>query len=95
MSCFIGHHAKDKSTIAAATVESGFKLEKVPARVTDPDAMFEAINAIVPLDNESFYTSVKKKNDPSEDLANRLTKEQADAINALNLPGVVLSVQKW
>ncbi|OGJ12294.1 hypothetical protein A2432_00350, partial [Candidatus Nomurabacteria bacterium RIFOXYC1_FULL_43_8] len=50
---------------------------------------------IVTLDHDDFITKADKKNDPYEEIANYLSKEQADAISALKLPGVSIFKEKW
>jgi cell division protein FtsI/penicillin-binding protein 2 len=86
---------KDGTTVAAATVASGFKLAIDPGKVGNPDALYTALNAIVPIDKDTFLTKVAKKSDPYEELAQRMTEEQADAITKLGLAGVSVYRQKW
>ncbi len=86
---------KDGSTIAAATVENGFKLAIVPARIVDVEVAYDALNAIIPVDRDDFFSSTAKKNDPYEEIADRITAEQAEKISTLDLPGVTLYRHKW
>lgn len=86
---------KDGTTVAAATVATGFKLAINPPKIEDAQKTYEALNSIVPIDSELFFSKVKKKNDPYEEIAERMTTEQSEAINALNLPGVSIYRQKW
>ncbi|HVY36079.1 MAG TPA: penicillin-binding protein 2 [Candidatus Paceibacterota bacterium] len=90
-------YLKDKNDelIAAATIESGFRLAIVPGRLKGDEATYEAIANIIPLNKEAFLTAAEKKNDPYEEVAERVTPEQADAINKLKLPGVTLYADKW
>ncbi len=86
---------RDKATVAAATVATGFKLAINPRQITDPEEVSQRIVAVIPLDTEAFITKAQKKSDPYEEVAERLTKEQAEAITALQIPGVTLYRQKW
>lgn len=86
---------KDGTTVAAATVVNGFKLAIVPDLIEDPDAVFDALNSIVPIDRESFFAKVAKKGDPYEEITDRIETPKAEAITALGLPGVSLYRQKW
>lgn len=87
---------RDGSLLASATVMTGFKLAIKPKNISDIEDTFTKLVAVVPdLDHDDFVTSASKKNDPYEELANHLTKESADAILSLNLPGVSLYKEKW
>lgn len=86
---------KDDTTMAAATVATGFKLAIDPAKLGDPQKAYDALNAIVPMEAEDFFAKAKKKNDPYEEVAERMTKEQSEKITALGLPGVSIYRQKW
>jgi cell division protein FtsI (penicillin-binding protein 3)/stage V sporulation protein D (sporulation-specific penicillin-binding protein) len=86
---------KDGTTVAAATVATGFKLAINPPKIEDAEKTYEALNKVVPIDSDSFLVKAKKKNDPYEEIAERMTSEQSEAIIALNLPGVSIYRQKW
>lgn len=86
---------KDGTTIAAATVQSGFKLAINPGLIKDPAETFSAIEHVVPIDENSFLASASKKNDPYEEVAQRLTETQANKISDEELAGVSLYRQKW
>lgn len=86
---------KDGHTVAAATIQNGFKAAINPGQVKDAQAVFDAISAVVPVDQGSFFNSVNKKNDPYEEVAKRLTSTQAEALTAQKLPGLTLYRDKW
>ena len=91
---------KDGRLVTAATQQSGWRLAILPNEIyaseeVTPDSIFASISSIYPLDEERFYSSAHKTNDPYEDVAFRLTDEEADSIRALNLDGVFLSREKW
>jgi cell division protein FtsI/penicillin-binding protein 2 len=86
---------KDGTTVAAATVASGFKLAIDPGSIGASEALYSALTSIVPIDKDTFLIKAGKKTDPYEELAQRMTKEQADAITKLDLPGVSVYRQKW
>ena len=87
--------SKDGTTVAAATVTSGFKLAIVPANIVDAQATYDALSAIVSIDHDAFFTKVEKKKDPYEEIADRVTEDQAARITELKLPGVNLYRTKW
>jgi len=86
---------KDGTTVAAATVASGFKLAIVPNQITDPEAVYEQINAIAPTDKNTFLTQAAKKGDPYEEVVDKLSTSQGAAMTALHIPGVTLYSDKW
>ena len=86
---------KDGSTVAAATIEDGFKAAIIPAQVIDPEAFYKAFSAIIPLDHVTFLQKAAKKNDPYEEIADRITSEQGESLSAAKLPGLTLYREKW
>ncbi|HSE57048.1 MAG TPA: hypothetical protein VLB02_03115, partial [Candidatus Paceibacterota bacterium] len=86
---------RDGTTVAAATVASGFKLAIAPAQITDSEAVYSALRQYIELDRQDFFSRAAKKNDPYEEIANRISKANADAITALELPGVSIFKEKW
>ncbi len=83
------------TTVAAATIQHGFKLVIDPRRITDPQALYRALAAVIPLNEEKFFTSAGRTNDPYEEIATHLSPEDADAIRALALEGVQLYPDTW
>jgi len=47
------------------------------------------------MDHDTFISKASKKTDPYEEVALHLTKEQADAIDKLKLPGVSIYKDNW
>ena len=87
--------AKDGTTVAAATVVNGFKLAIDPALIQDADETAASINAIVPINQDSFLEKAAKKNDPYEEIVDHIEQPAADELTARALPGVSLYRQKW
>ncbi len=83
------------ATVAAATIETGYKVAIVPAKIIDPEKTFEILRSYLPLDKEDFLAKAEKKADPYEEIATRISQEDGDAIAALGLPGVQLYRDKW
>lgn len=86
---------KSGTKISAATIMSGFKLAVNPGKITDPEGTFGAISKLTPLDHDTFIAKATKQNDPYEEVANRLSKETAEAIDALKLPGIAIYKENW
>src|SRR3989344_400220 len=86
---------KDGQLVSAATQTSGFKIAIDPNKIVDPENVFNKINKIAALDYDEFITKAGKKNDPYEEIAGRLKKEEADAISLLKIPGLNIFKEKW
>jgi cell division protein FtsI/penicillin-binding protein 2 len=86
---------KNGTLVSAATIVSGFKLVINPKEITDPEKTLSALSDIVLLDRDQFIAKAEKKNDPYEEIAEHLTKEQADKISEMDLEGVHLYREKW
>ncbi len=81
--------------ISAATLDSGFVVAISPPAVTDIDALYKALSKLMTLDKTEFYKKARKVNDPYEEIAHRVSKETADTIKELKLPGVSIYKEQW
>ncbi|MDE2188537.1 MAG: penicillin-binding protein 2 [Patescibacteria group bacterium] len=86
---------KDGIHIAAATIQNGFTLAIDPNKITDPAGAFAKINAIIPIDQVKFMTAAAKKNDPYEEITDKMTVQDGAKIAALNWPGVIVAKENW
>ncbi len=86
---------KDGQLVDAATQTTGFKIAINPEKITDPEGTYEKINKIVNIDHGDFIASAEKKNDSYEEVAHKLTQEEADAVSALKLTAVSIFQEKW
>src|SRR3989344_3880776 len=87
--------SKDGQLILAATQATGFKIAINPSKIVDPELAYQKLAEIITLDYDNFIEKASKKDDPYEEVANRFSKEQADAISALKIPGVNIFKEKW
>lgn len=86
---------KDGTTVAAATIATGFKVAINPQKIDSPQSVYDALSSIIPIDAEDFFTRVRKKNDPYEEVAQRLDESKAEAITKSDISGVSVYRQKW
>jgi len=86
---------KDGTLVAAAVMQSGWRIAIDPEDITDAQKTYSALNAIVPIDHDRFMASAAKKTDPYEEVAFRVDDADATKIRALNLPGVLLVQDEW
>lgn len=86
---------KDGALVSAATQTSGFKLAINPTKITNSEIVYEKLSKIITLDHDTFISKANLKSDPYEEIANRISKVNADAIALLKLPGVSIFKEKW
>ncbi|MES2416183.1 MAG: penicillin-binding protein 2 [Patescibacteria group bacterium] len=86
---------KDGVLVSGAVQASGFKLTITPKEILNIDSVVKKLSEIILIDTESFLAKASKKDDPYEEITNHLTKEQADQINNLDIPGVHIYKEKW
>jgi cell division protein FtsI/penicillin-binding protein 2 len=86
---------KNRSLVAAASVTTGFKVALKTNDVTNVEDLYTALQPYTTLDHDTFVARASKKNDPYEEVAVHLTREQANSIEALKLPGVSIYKDNW
>ncbi len=86
---------KDGNLVSAATLTTGFKIAINPKEIADAESAYGTLNGIIPIDRGQFLSRAAKKNDPYEEIATKLTKEEADKINEFHIPGVYIYKEKW
>lgn len=86
---------KDGALVAAAVMESGYRLVINPKILTDPEGVYETLQSILPVDRARFMASASKVNDPHEEIAFRLSEEIAEKIREEKLTGVLLEKDQW
>ncbi len=87
--------SKDGTPVAAAVMQSGWRIAIVPKDIVDPEAAYAGLKSVVEVDRERFMTSAKKKEDPYEEVAFRLDDAAAQSIRAQKIPGVLLVRDQW
>lgn len=86
---------KDSQYSLAASMQLSYKLTINPKIIDDPDYTYNALNAITPIDLDDFNKKVSKKNDPYEELKNKLSETDANTIDDLKIKGVSIYKEKW
>ena len=86
---------KDGSLMAAGTISSGFRAEIVPKDIIDPEDAYLKLDPYITMDKNTFLAKVIKKDNSYKEIANRLTKEQINEIENLNIKGLVVSRDNW
>jgi len=86
---------KDGQLVSAATQISGFKMAIDAGKIIDAETTYQKLSKIITIDYDNFIARAEQKNDPYEEIVHRLSKEQADAVSGLKLPGVKIYKEKW
>jgi len=87
--------SKDGQLISAATQTAGFKIAIDPSKIADPENVYKKLNEITVLNHDTFIARATKMNDSYEEVAHQLSKEEADAVSLLKIPGVSIFKEKW
>lgn len=86
---------KDGALVAAAVMQSGWRIAIQPKDIPGAEAVYAKLNSITSIDRERFFGSAAKKDDPYEEVAFRVSEEAASAIRKEKIPGVLLVQDKW
>jgi stage V sporulation protein D (sporulation-specific penicillin-binding protein) len=86
---------KDGELVAAAVMQTGWRIAITPKDITDPAKVYGELNAITPVDQVRFMTSAAKTTDPYEEVAFQVPDAVATQIQSLKIPGVLLVQDQW
>ncbi|PIR82282.1 hypothetical protein COU20_03160 [Candidatus Kaiserbacteria bacterium CG10_big_fil_rev_8_21_14_0_10_59_10] len=81
--------------VAAAIMQTGWRVAIHPAQLEDSAHAYEMLRGVVQIDEERFYASAAKIDDPYEEVAFRVSDSEAAAVRALKLPGVTTVRDEW
>ena len=87
--------AKDGENPVAATMQATWRIAINPKLLEDADAAFAALDTIAEIDRERYDASAAKKSDPYEEVAFRLTDDEALAVRNLELLGITTVREEW
>ncbi len=86
---------KDGQLVSAALQTTGFKAVINPSKISDEELTYDKLSQIIKIDRDEFFAKVAKEDDPYEEVSNHLTKEEADAVSLLKIPGLSIFKEKW
>lgn len=86
---------KDGSLVSAGTVTSGFKLAILPKSIENSEDIYSKLDPYIEMDKETFLSKSSKKDDPYEEIATGLSKEQADEVEQLKIKGLSVFKDNW
>jgi len=85
----------DNSFVTAATVVSGFKIAMVPKDIIERESTYEKLIPYLTMDKTTFLAKASKKDDPYEEIATGLSKEQINEVEALKIKGLSIFKDNW
>jgi len=86
---------KDGSLVAAGTVSSGYKIAINAKNIVDVDKTYKDLDPYMEMDYKTFVSKANNKSDSYYEVAFRLTKEQADELDKLKIPGISIYKDNW
>jgi stage V sporulation protein D (sporulation-specific penicillin-binding protein) len=86
---------KDGTLISAATIATGYLIAIDPEELKNPQGVYAQLNGITPIDQATFFKDVGYTTDPYEVVAHQVSEDNGDAIQALNIPGVLVETERW
>ncbi len=87
---------KTGELVSAGIQTTGYKVAINPKDITDIEKPFNQLKSVlINLDFDKFKTQTEKKDDPYEEIANHLSKTEADSISLLKIEGVSIYKEKW
>ena len=87
--------SKEGNLVKAATTKVGALVYLNMKNLKDPEMVYSKLNAITPLDRITFNKLIAKINDPYEILKHKISRDEAEKIAILSLPGVGLEEERW
>lgn len=88
--------SKDGQLQSAATVHEGYKLYIHPDELGNSEVIAAKLATVIEgFPTETFIQKASRKDDPYEEIVERLSKEQADAVRDLDIDGIGLARDRW
>lgn len=91
----ISFMTKDGETIDAATLKTGYNVAINPSKLKEPADIFNNLAFILNIDENEFFKSVEKREDPYEEIFKRASIEEAEKIESMKIEGVSLYKDRW
>lgn len=86
---------KDGGHITAASIKNGYAIAVNPTKVTDAEALYAAVNAVVPTDRGDFIAKATKPHSQYQLVAQHLSDDVGLTLQAKKLPGLIVENDRW
>jgi cell division protein FtsI/penicillin-binding protein 2 len=91
----ISFENKDGIIIDAATLKTGYTVAIKPKIINEPADIFNNLSFVLDIDFDEFEKRVSKSDDPYEEIAKKISEEDAQEIAEYDLNGVDLVKDRW
>ncbi len=86
---------KDNTKITAATIKDGFSIAVNPSKVVDAEALYEVLKDTITLSHDEFIAKATKPGSKYQVVAQHLTSDVGEQLQAKQLPGLIIAQDKW
>ncbi len=86
---------KDGEHVSAASITSGYLMAVNPTIITDPTDVYNKIASFLTVNKEVFIERATMANRTYVEVEPKMSKEHADALTELKIPGVMLYRNTW
>lgn len=88
-------NGKNGNLVSAAVQTLGYKVAIDASKIIDGENVYQQLSNIITLDHDVFISKTQKTTDVYEEIAHKISKEQADSISLLKISGVSIYKEKW
>lgn len=86
---------KEGEQVSAATIQSGYLLSIDPSRIENDEGVYDALSPYVSIDRDLFLERASRKERTYQEIDRQVSRDTAEAIEALDLKGVQLYRNQW
>ncbi|KKU77003.1 MAG: Stage V sporulation protein D [Parcubacteria group bacterium GW2011_GWA2_47_7] len=86
---------KDDKLVTGATINGGYVVSITPKLLIDKEAAYKDISSIIDVPHDEFIAQAEKNDDPYEEIAKRVSKEDADLLMTKKIPGLKIFRETW
>ncbi len=86
---------KNGNLTSTASMKAGYVLSINPRQIEDAATAYAALRTVILLDEAEFLSKASDKNDPHEEIARRLSEDDAQKIIKLKIQGVIVFKEQW
>ncbi|MBI2474410.1 MAG: penicillin-binding protein 2 [Candidatus Taylorbacteria bacterium] len=86
---------KNGNLTSTASMKAGYVLSINPRQIEDAATAYAALRTVILLDEAEFLSKASDKNDPHEEIARRLSEDDAQKIIKQKIQGVIVFKEQW
>ncbi|MEI7719854.1 MAG: penicillin-binding protein 2 [bacterium] len=86
---------KNNTLLSGAILKEGFSLAVNPNKVTDPEALYVALQTYIPLSHDDFIAKATKRGTQYQLIAQHLSSDAGTLLETQSLPGLIIQNDRW